>query len=157
MRLRGAAQAGLVMAAMVLGAREVQAEPPTWIGVHGVYYGEFEKWGVGVNGRQELGGSFTAGVDVDYVIRSNHSTWAGTIDLQYDKPLAKERVLGWVGVGGGVIRDDTQGDELPPEYDATAVLYVGAGLNGKPVMPFVEMRCMSHGNFHGVFYLGLRF
>src|SRR4029079_5066446 len=120
-------------------------------------YSEYEKWGVGVNARQDIGNDFSVGSVIDYVFRTNHSIWVGEADLQYEKPFAKQRLLGWVGVGAGVLRDDTQNDELPPEWDAIASGYVGVGLHGKPYMPYLEMRCLSHGNFHGLLYLGFRF
>jgi hypothetical protein len=157
MRLRGARQAGLLAAVMLFaGLGQARADEFAWLGVHGAYYGEYEKWGVGMNARQDLGNHFSAGMLVDYVIRSNHSTWAGNVDLQYERRVWR-RALGWVGVGGGVIRDDLQGDESTPDWDPTAVGYVGLGLDGKPFMPYVEMRILSHGNFHGVFYAGFRF
>jgi hypothetical protein len=81
----------------------------------------------------------------------------GGVDAQWETPLpfARRRLVGWGGVGGGVVRDEPR--DKKPDYSPFASAFVGVGLNNSPIMPYVEMRVMSNLVFHGVLYAGIRF
>jgi hypothetical protein len=147
----------LVVLAMVGAARDACADLE-WLGVHGAYYSEYQKSAIGINARETLGNEWSVGFVSDYIFRGGErTTWAWTADLSYNVPIARERAKAWVGGGGGVQRDDQHGPNLKAQYDPVAVGFVGVGLNNKPIMPYVEMRFMSHQVFHGILYVGLRF
>jgi hypothetical protein len=153
-RLRIGLLAGALLAC---GAGRAAADELQWLGVHAAYYSEFQKGALGFNARQDLGRSVSIGILVDYVFRSRHSTWVGGLDLQYERPVLTRRAMAWAGIGAGAVRDDLRGDLFRPDYDPYAACHFGIGLNGRPVMPYVELRFMSHEVFHGVLYAGLRF
>jgi hypothetical protein len=162
MRVRVGVIGGL-MTMMVAFAGEASAafDDIKWLGVHGAYYSKYEKAAVGVTARQhlgeEMGGELSTGFLLDYVFRSGGTTWVTGADLQYERFLAQKRLSLWAGGGGGVVRDDRHGPNEEPQYELFAVGILGAGLGGKPIMPYVEMRFMSHQKFHGVLYAGIRF
>src|SRR5262245_6827954 len=156
MRVRSRLVGGLMMAAL-FGVGSAGAEELKWLGVHGAYYSQFEKGAVGINARQDVGNDVSVGFLTDYVFRATRTTWVFSADLQLEKSLLKEKLALWAGGGGGVLRDDQRGPNLKPQYELFAVGFVGAGADGKPIMPYVEMRFMSHQKFHGVLYAGIRF
>jgi hypothetical protein len=147
----------LVVGALALcGAASAPADELKWLGVHGAYYTQYEQGAAGVNARQDIGQSFSVGLLVDYVFRTErHTTWVGGVDLQWETALPDHHFVGWGGVGGGVIRDDPR--DKKEDYSPFASAFVGVGLNNRPIMPYVELRIMSNRVFHGVVYAGLRF
>src|SRR2546430_2138306 len=109
MRTWERAMAGsLVAGALALcGAVSARADELKRLGFHAAYYTQYEQAAAGINARQDVGDSFSVGMLVDYVFRTeHHTTWVGGVDLQWETPLPDHHFVGWGGVGGGVIRDD---------------------------------------------------
>jgi hypothetical protein len=55
-----------------------------------------------------------------------------------------------------VLLDDIEGAPRA-KLRALAVAFVGAGLGGRPVMPYAELRVTAHESFNTVVYVGVRF
>jgi hypothetical protein len=60
----------LVVAALTLGGASAHADELKWLGVHGAYYTQYEQGAIGANARQDVGNSFSIGILVDYVFRT---------------------------------------------------------------------------------------
>jgi hypothetical protein len=159
MRISGHGIRVLVLAAIAAaGAQSAPADELKWLGAHAAYYSQYDKVALGINARQDLGEQWSAGFLFDCVLRGHiGETWATSADLQWERSFARPRIATWIGGGGGVLRDDLRGPNQKAQYEPFAVGFVGVGLDGHPVMPYVEMRFMSHQVFHGVVYAGLRF
>jgi hypothetical protein len=160
MRVRMGVIGGLMMVAFA-GDASAAVDDLKWLGAHVAYYTKYEKAAIGVNARQDLGtqmgGEISAGFLADYVFRSDGSTWVLGADLSYERLVSRKRVAVWAGGGGGVVFDDRPGPNLKTQTELYALGILGAGLGGRPIMPYVEMRFMSHQKFHGVVYAGIRF
>jgi hypothetical protein len=164
MRISGHGVRMLVLAAVMAagargaGAEDIQDENILWRGVQGAYYSEFENVALGVNARMDLGNSFSSGFLIDYVFQQdNRTTWVGSADLQWQHPLPGLKLDGWLGGGFGVVVDNLPGQNQKTQVEPFAVFFGGVGLAKRPVMPYVEMRFMTHETYHGVLYVGLRF
>jgi hypothetical protein len=148
----------LVLGALVMAVAPAGAEDLKWLGVHGAYYSQYEKCALGINARTDVGDSFSVGFLVDYVFQGDsRETWAASADLQWETPLPGHFLDGWVGGGVGVFRDDLRQPNRNADYQPFAAAFVGVGLGNHPIMPYVEMRFVSHEVFHGVLYAGVRF
>jgi hypothetical protein len=143
-------------AVAAFGTREARADNQ-WVGVHAGYYTEYEDWALGVNGREDVGKGWSVGFLGDYLFRSGRTTGVVNIDLQHEWALRQPRAYVWAGAGFGIVADDVHGSTIPINFDPLAVVHAGAGMHGKPVMPFVEVRLMSHDEFRGVLYIGVKF
>jgi hypothetical protein len=147
--------AALLLVALAGGPAEAEAGLQ-WLGVHGSYYDEFDDFALGINAREDIGRGFSVGFLAEYLFREQRQTAVSNIDLQYEMPILKERVIVWGGAGGGILLDDIEG-QPKAKVKALAVGFVGAGLGGKPVMPYAELRVQAHEAFNVVLYLGVRF
>jgi len=150
--------AGLVVAVSCLvstaPARAVELQ---WFGVHAGYYDEFGKGALGINARAaEEFSPLSVGFKADYIFRSNRTSWAFEVDLQYDLPIGWKAGAVWVGGGGGVLHDDIQGAKRADFYPR-ASMFTGVGLRRGPLLPYIEIRGTSQDRARLVAYLGLRF
>lgn len=157
MRISVRSVVGLAVFAAILScAEQARADELKWLGVHGAYYTQYEQPAIGFTARQDVGDSWSVGFLVDYVIRTQrHTTWVAGADLQWETVLPERHLIGWVGAGGGVLRDDPI--DARADFSPFASGFVGIGLKGHPIMPYLEMRIMSNRVFHGVIYAGVRF
>jgi hypothetical protein len=158
MRVRRWFGAGLVAAAFVLvSAPLAPAVELQWFGVHAAYYDEFGKGALGINARAvEEFSPISVGFKADYIFRSNRTSWAFEVDLQYELPIGWKTGTVWVGGGGGVLHDDIQGP-LRADFYPRASMFAGVGLRRGPLLPYLEIRATSTDRSRLVAYLGLRF
>jgi hypothetical protein len=149
----------LVLAALLMaGAPAGAADDLKWLGVHGAYYSQYKQGAVGINARTDMGNAVSVGFLAEYIFQGDsRETWAAGTDLQWETPLPGRFLDGWVGAGVGVFRDDLRLPNRKADYQPFASAYFGVGLGNHPIMPYVEMRFVSHEVFHGVVYAGVRF
>jgi hypothetical protein len=150
---RGVVGVGIWAVLGLVGRAEARGEER--FGAHVAYYSEFERVAVGLSGRTFFSNSWSVGILGDYVLRPDHSTWVFELDAQRDIDGLVPRIRFWAGIGGGVLVDDVSGKAA--DVDPVGVLYLGAGYTRHPIVPYVELRFVSHEVFHGVLYVGVRF
>jgi len=162
MRVTGRCVVGtLVWAAMAtVGVSVAKADDASadiqWFGVHAGYYSEYQRLALGLNVRQDIGSSLTVGFSGDYVLQSGQrTTFAFYVDFQYDFLKLPHEII-WAGVGGGYLIDNIHGP-VATRVDPFASGYAGVGLNGKPYMPYFEVRIMDYDVPRTIVYLGFRF
>ncbi len=148
-------KATLVLAALVLLTSSAFADSGTLFGIRGGLYTDADKPFLGAEFLTGIARGVDFNPNLEYVFTDNMTYMTFNIDAHFD---FYERTGSFMYFGGGLAIQYAKIDGYDESDTNTGVnLFVGVGLNKKPVIPYLQAKAVLGDNDEIVIGVGLRF
>ncbi len=145
----------LLFVALFVSANAALADSGTLLGLRLGYYTEIEEPALGVEFLTGVAPSVDFNPNLEYVFVDHLTYLTINIDAHYDF-YEKTGSFVYIGGGLGISYVDPEGP-IESETDAGINLLFGAGINRKPVIPYVQAKAVLGDNDEFVLCVGIRF